>query len=108
MSSIHMESKLSSTRLTTQQLKHLRTELERERRWLTSTAALEWLGQPEPAASRSVDGARMSGRLNEVLEALDRLAGGTYGICNVCRSPISFQRLEVIPETTTCISCGRR
>lgn len=49
----------------------------------------------------------MSSMLNQVLEALDRIASGTYGICRVCRSPISFQRLEVIPETTTCVSCGR-
>jgi RNA polymerase-binding transcription factor DksA len=48
----------------------------------------------------------MHNRLNQVLEALDRIAAGTYGICILCRGPIPFERLEVIPETGTCVRCG--
>ena len=89
------------------QLDQLRTELERERRWLTGTTALEWLGLPtEPGAVRSAGASRMHGRLNQVLEALERIENGTYGNCVRCRGAIPFERLEVIPETATCVGCG--
>lgn len=28
-------------------------------------------------------------------------------ICSICRSEISPARLEVLPETTTCVKCSR-
>jgi DnaK suppressor protein len=88
-------------------LRQLQTELERERRWLTGTAALEWLSLPdESGGTRSAGAARMNGRLNQVLEALERIENGSYGICVRCRGPIPFDRLEVIPETASCIRCG--
>jgi RNA polymerase-binding transcription factor len=42
----------------------------------------------------------------QVLDALDRLANGTYGICTSCRRAISYGRLMVMPETSYCKSCG--
>ena len=95
--------------LTRRQLNQLRTELEQERRWLTGTAALEWLSLPtEPDAVRSSGASRMHGRLNQVLEALERIENGSYGICVRCREAIPFARLEAIPETSVCVDCGRR
>ena len=42
----------------------------------------------------------------QVLEALDRLANGTYGICVSCQRAIPYGRLMVMPETSYCRSCG--
>jgi YteA family regulatory protein len=38
-------------------------------------------------------------------EALERLEEGKYGICLVCGRPIDLERLEVLPQTLTCIEC---
>lgn len=109
MSSIPIDSPVtrSPARLTPRQLNQLRTELERERRWLTGTAALDWGAERNESESpRSAGSSRSHPRLLAVLEALDRIAAGTYGVCTRCRSPIPFGRLEVIPETGTCVRCG--
>lgn len=103
MSSIPIPSVASrKSPLTGRQLDQLRAELEQERRWLAGTAALRWLGTAaEPGTPR------LQGRLRQVLEALERIENGTYGICVICRGDIEFERLEVIPETPTCVRCGR-
>jgi len=44
-------------------------------------------------------------RLQEVDEALDRIANGTYGICEECGEPIGMKRLEVRPVAKYCVSC---
>jgi DnaK suppressor protein len=44
-------------------------------------------------------------RLDEVLQALDRLEAGTYGLCARCRLQIAYERLVVFPETRTCAGC---
>lgn len=44
-------------------------------------------------------------RLQEVDEALDRIATGTYGICEECGGPISLKRLEVRPVAKYCVPC---
>ena len=44
-------------------------------------------------------------RLQEVDEALDRIGGGTYGICEECSEPISLKRLEVRPVAKYCVAC---
>ena len=43
--------------------------------------------------------------LREIEEALARMEGGTYGICEMCGTPISAARLEALPFTTLCITC---
>lgn len=40
-----------------------------------------------------------------ILNALKRIRAGIYGACLVCRSPIPYERLAVIPETRTCVRC---
>jgi DnaK suppressor protein len=45
-------------------------------------------------------------RAVQILDALRRIDAGTYGICVGCRSPISYERLSAIPETTLCVRCG--
>ncbi len=46
--------------------------------------------------------------LRRVDEALDRLAGGTYGICDDCDAEIAEERLEILPFATRCVDCARR
>jgi len=92
--------------LTESQLALLEGELKRELRWLTGTTALEWFGEAAESQSAALNGgSRKHDRLNQVLEALDRIKSGTYGICKSCRTPIPFRRLEIVPETTMCIAC---
>jgi DnaK suppressor protein len=44
-------------------------------------------------------------RLQEVDEALDRMASGAYGICEECGETISLKRLEVRPVAKYCVAC---
>jgi DnaK suppressor protein len=41
--------------------------------------------------------------LGEVDAALERLAAGTYGVCEVCRDRVGTGRLEARPTTRTCV-----
>lgn len=41
----------------------------------------------------------------KIQEALERIANGTFGICEACGDEISEQRLQVRPVTTLCIRC---
>ncbi|MFA6446067.1 MAG: TraR/DksA C4-type zinc finger protein [Candidatus Paceibacterota bacterium] len=41
-------------------------------------------------------------QLNDVKDALDRIAKGTYGVCDVCQKEIDTKRLEAIPSAHTC------
>ena len=43
--------------------------------------------------------------VNEVKAALERIEGGTYGICDECGDEIGDKRLEGRPVTTLCIDC---
>lgn len=46
-----------------------------------------------------------SDALREIDAALDRIARGTYGICERCGEPIPLARLEVIPYARLCMKC---
>lgn len=46
-------------------------------------------------------------QLAEVEAAVERLAAGTYGLCEQCAQPISTARLEARPSARTCIGCAR-
>lgn len=45
--------------------------------------------------------------LEEVEAALDKMARGTYGVCEKCGRPIDEERLEALPWATHCIDCQR-
>lgn len=55
---------------------------------------------------------RLRGReqklLKKIDEAISRIDGGTYGVCESCGGPISVKRLEARPVTTLCIECKTR
>jgi len=40
--------------------------------------------------------------------ALEKLAEGTYGVCDTCGEPIAEGRLRVSPASSNCIECARR
>lgn len=39
-------------------------------------------------------------------QAVERIEQGTYGRCVTCGAPIPPERLEAIPDVTTCVSCS--
>jgi len=43
--------------------------------------------------------------LQEIDKALDKIANGEYGICEMCEDEIGFQRLKVKPHAIYCIDC---
>ncbi|HME92910.1 MAG TPA: TraR/DksA C4-type zinc finger protein [Methylomirabilota bacterium] len=47
-------------------------------------------------------------RANKLAEALDRLRGGEYGVCEECGEAIAPARLRAMPEVTTCVRCQDR
>jgi DnaK suppressor protein len=44
-------------------------------------------------------------RLQAIQEALERVEGGTYGICDNCETEIAPARLVALPFTRLCVSC---
>ena len=47
-------------------------------------------------------------RANRLAEALERLRGGEYGICQECDEAIAPARLKAMPEVLTCVRCQDR
>jgi len=43
--------------------------------------------------------------LYEIEEALKRLEGGTYGVCDMCEKLIRKERLEAVPFARMCVQC---
>lgn len=46
--------------------------------------------------------------INQIDIALTKLDQGTYGACEDCGEPISFDRLEALPFAILCIACQRK
>jgi DnaK suppressor protein len=46
--------------------------------------------------------------ISKIKDALERLEGGTYGICEECGEEISEGRLKARPVTTLCINCKKK
>lgn len=45
--------------------------------------------------------------LDKSSKALDKIAHGSYGICEVCGKPISSERLKALPHALMCIECKK-
>ena len=45
--------------------------------------------------------------IRAVAAALERIAEGTYGVCENCGEDIGEARLQVVPEATRCVNCAR-
>jgi RNA polymerase-binding protein DksA len=48
------------------------------------------------------------GTLEEINEALSRIATGTFGQCEECGEPIAKPRLQALPYARHCIQCARK
>ena len=48
---------------------------------------------------------RKSALLEQVTEALERIAAGDYGVCLMCQKEISSKRLAALPWATRCLEC---
>ena len=46
--------------------------------------------------------------LSKVLNALDRMSDGAYGICQDCNEKITFKRLEARPHAQRCMVCQEK
>lgn len=49
-----------------------------------------------------------SDRLRDVTDALQRIADGSYGVCEGCDEQIPKKRLDVFPAARYCIKCKSR
>jgi DnaK suppressor protein len=47
----------------------------------------------------------LKGRLHAVLDALERVKAGTYGVCGKCGAAIGADVLEAAPESLYCREC---
>jgi len=46
--------------------------------------------------------------VREVMEALDRVADGSFGKCETCEKWIRKERLKAVPHARNCIECQRQ
>lgn len=46
----------------------------------------------------------LDAELADIEAALERLEGGTYGLCQACGRPISAERLDALPATRFCVA----
>jgi len=65
-------------------------------------ATLAWERQQAAALAAEAERER-----DQLLAALDRVAAGTYGVCDVCGRPIPAARLEARPAATRCVEHAR-
>lgn len=47
-------------------------------------------------------------RLLAIEQALERIKNKKYGFCQICKKEIDSHRLEIMPETETCIQCKKK
>jgi RNA polymerase-binding transcription factor DksA len=62
---------------------------------------------PDPTATglARVRLAATRAAIGDIQAALDRLAAGSYGICEGCGQPIAAERLRQVPAIRWCPSC---
>lgn len=52
-------------------------------------------------------GENLERSLRDVIQALERLERGTYGICKYCNKPIEKKRLQARPTSSSCMGCKK-
>jgi DnaK suppressor protein len=65
-------------------------------------------GDPGEAHTRSALMAATRQSLNQISDALRRIAEGRYGTCERCAGPIPRERLEVLPHARFCVPCQQK
>jgi RNA polymerase-binding transcription factor DksA len=102
MHSVRMQRRAKAPARNGTQYAGLRRELEIE---------LEELAPPEGGVGEeTLRGLAPSARrrAQQILDVLRRMDSEAFGVCVGCRSPIAYERLSVIPETTLCAQCSWR
>ena len=49
---------------------------------------------------------RQENQLLRIKNAIKRMDKGQYGLCGKCKKSINEERLEIFPDTFTCINCA--
>jgi RNA polymerase-binding protein DksA len=119
----------SDTPWTAKELREIREELDSERARALADLEIaehdlqglmrdagEGAGDDQADAGASIFGreyemslvANSRDKLDQVEHALERLANGTYGICESCGNPIGKMRLQAAPRATLCLACKTR
>jgi sigma-B regulation protein RsbU (phosphoserine phosphatase) len=65
---------------------------------------VERRGKLQQVINNAQDPAQLSGLLQQVDDALERIGDGTYGICTICHEDIGNENLMVNPLLTICLS----
>jgi len=63
---------------------------------------LETAEDLEELEGHEVVTAKLQARLHDLRHALERVASGSYGTCEVCKQPIEVGRLHANPAASTC------
>lgn len=74
----------------------------------TGDRAIEYLDLAEAETGRAYAmhiRSRESRLMGKILEALDSIADGTFGVCEACGEEIGLARLQARPVTRYCIEC---
>ena len=48
----------------------------------------------------------LNAKLHSLDRAIEMVAAGTYGVCEMCGDSIPVERLEIVPEATLCVQCA--
>jgi DnaK suppressor protein len=51
---------------------------------------------------------RLQLMLTEVEKAIQKLDNGTYGLCDMCNTPIDPARMEALPQAILCLNCRQK
>ncbi|NJP31655.1 TraR/DksA family transcriptional regulator [Micromonospora thermarum] len=65
-------------------------------------------GDPGEAHTQDALIAATRQNLNQISDALRRIAEGRYGTCERCAAPIPRERLEVLPHARFCVPCQQK
>lgn len=104
----------------TKEAESLKTALE-ETGTLDHTVSGDWVSTPEEpiateadedlvadraeaALTRDAELAALESRYNNINRALEKIAAGTFGTCELCGNPIETARLDANPAARTCIA----
>jgi len=112
-----MEAKLTTTQCTEltadlQTLQHSLTELldateasARPVKLKDNSSRLSRAGEMHNQSILRANRNVTANRLVEIGAALERLAQGVHGLCDVCNEPVAFNRLKAYPEASMCLPC---